>query len=51
MEISRWCQPTGLEWKTRQAPAGRWNGIARFPPPLPGLVGLVCGKPVVGTTG
>ena len=37
MEISRWCKPPDLNGKYGKPRQGRWDGIARFPPPLPGL--------------
>ena len=37
-EISRWCQPPDRYGKYGEPRSGRRNGIARFPPPLPGLV-------------
>ena len=34
---SRWCQPPDMHGKYGEPRQGRWNDIARFPPP-PGLV-------------
>jgi hypothetical protein len=37
MEISRWCKPPDSNGKYGKPRQGRWDGIARLLPPLPGL--------------
>jgi hypothetical protein len=45
MEISRWCKPPDVNGKYGKPRQGRWNGIARLPPHLPGLALLFADNP------